>query len=83
MFICSNVMTMKAVFKLEGLDCANCAAKIENDVQKIPGVQEASVAFMTQKMTIVAEEDRMDAIVEEATRIAKKVEGDVKVVRLK
>lgn len=76
-------MTMKAVFKLEGLDCANCAAKIENDVQKIPGVQEASVAFMTQKMTIVAEEDRMDIIVEEATRIAKKVEGDVKVVRLK
>ena len=41
------------------------------------------MAFMTQKMTIVAEEDRMDTIVEEATRIAKKVEGDVKVVRLK
>ena len=74
---------MKAVFKLEGLDCANCAAKIENEVQRIPGVEEASVAFMTQTMTIVAEEGRMEEIATEAARIAKKVEGDVKVVRLK
>lgn len=74
---------MKAVLKLEGLDCANCAAKIENDVGKVPGVQEVSVSFMTQKMTLVADDDRMDAIIEEATRIARKVEGDVKVKRLK
>ena len=74
---------MKAVFKLEGLDCANCAAKIENEVQRIPGVEEANVAFMTQKMTIVAEEERMEEIATEAARIAKKVEGDVKVVRIK
>ena len=68
---------MKAVLKLEGLDCANCAAKIENDVGKVPGVQEVSVSFMTQKMTLVADDDRMDAVIEEASRIAKKVEGDV------
>ena len=74
---------MKAVFKLEGLDCANCAAKIENEVKKIPGVEEASVAFMTQKMTIVADDERMEEIATEAARIAKKVEGDVQVVRLK
>ncbi len=74
---------MKAVLKLEGLDCANCAAKIENDVGKVPGVQEVSVSFMTQKMTLVADDDRMDAIIEEASRIARKVEGDVKVKRLK
>ena len=74
---------MKAVLKLEGLDCANCAAKIENDVEKVPGVQEVSVSFMTQKMTLVADDDRMDAVIEEASRIAKKVEGDVKVKRLK
>ena len=65
------------------LDCANCAAKIENDVGKVPGVQEVSVSFMTQKMTLVADDDRMDAVIEEASRIAKKVEGDVKVKRLK
>lgn len=74
---------MKAVLKLEGLDCANCAAKIENDVGKVPGVQEVSVSFMTQKMTLVADDDRMDAVIEEASRIAKKVEGNVKVKRLK
>lgn len=74
---------MKAVFKLEGLDCANCAAKIENEVKKIPGVEEASVAFMTQKMTIVADDERMEEIATEAARIAKKVEGDVQVIRLK
>ena len=74
---------MKAVFKLEGLDCANCAAKIENEVQRIPGVQEATVAFMTQKMTIVADDDKMDSIIEEATGIAKKVEGDITIKRLK
>ena len=74
---------MKAVLKLEGLDCANCAAKIENDMGKVPGVQEVSVSFMTQKMTLVADDDRMDAVIEEASRIAKKVEGDVKVKRLK
>ena len=74
---------MKAVFKLEGLDCANCAAKIENEVKKIPGVEEASVAFMTQKMTIVADDERMEEIATEAARIANKVEGDVQVIRLK
>ena len=74
---------MKAILKLEGLDCANCAAKIENDVRKLPGVEEVNVSFMTQKMTITAPDDKIEGIIEEATRIAKKVEGDVVVKRLK
>lgn len=74
---------MKAVLKLEGLDCANCAAKIENEVQRIPGVEEASVTFMTQKMTIVAPDEDIERIVEEATRLTKKLEGDVVVKRIK
>ena len=74
---------MKAVLKLEGLDCANCAAKIENEVQKIPGVEEATVTFITQKMTIVAPDDDIERIVEEATRLTKKLEGDVVVKRIK
>ena len=74
---------MKAVLKLEGLDCANCAAKIENEVQRIPGVEEATVTFMTQKMTIVAPEEDIERIVEEATRLTKKLEGDVVVKRIK
>lgn len=74
---------MKAVLKLEGLDCANCAAKIENEVQRIPGVEEATVTFMTQKMTIVAPNDKIEAIVEEATKLTKKLEGDVVVKRIR
>lgn len=74
---------MKAVLKLEGLDCANCAAKIENEVQRIPGVEKANVTFMTQKMTIVAPDEDIERIVEEATRLTKKLEGDVVVKRIK
>ncbi len=74
---------MKAILKLEGLDCANCAAKIENDVRRLPGVEEVNVSFMTQKMTITVPDDKIEGIIEEATRIAKKVEGDVVVKRLK
>lgn len=74
---------MKAVLKLEGLDCANCAAKIENEVKRLNGVEDANVSFMTQKMTIEAPESEMDRIVYEASRIALKVESEVTIKRLK
>lgn len=74
---------MKAVLKLEGLCCANCAAKIENEVNKIPGVDEANLSFMTQKLTIIASDDRIEDIITEAIRISKKIEGEVEVKRLK
>ena len=67
---------MKKTFKLEGLDCANCAAKIETAVQKIAGVTSANVNFMTTKMVIEAEAERMDDVVAEATAIVKKLEPD-------
>ncbi len=55
---------MKKKFKLTDLDCANCAAKMENAIRKIEGVSDASVSFMTQKMTIEADDARFDAIME-------------------
>lgn len=72
---------MKKAFRLVGLDCANCAAKIEAEVQKIPGITAASVNFMTTKMTLEAEREAMPAIVEQATAIVKKLEPDVEVVK--
>lgn len=72
---------MKKTFKLEGLDCANCAAKIEAAVQKIPGVTAATVNFMTLKMTLEAERENMPAIVDEAAAIVKKLEPDVVVTK--
>lgn len=74
---------MKAVLRLEGLCCANCAAKIEREVQKISGVTEANLSFMTQRMTIEAPEERMEGIVEEASWIAKRIEGEVVVKRIR
>lgn len=47
---------MKKIFKLQDLDCANCAAKMENAVGKIPGVQSVRFSFLAQKMTLEAED---------------------------
>ncbi|WP_276951557.1 cation transporter [Enterocloster lavalensis] len=67
---------MKKKFKLTDLDCANCAAKMEDAIQKIEGVENASVSFMTQKMTIEAAEDQFDRIMQEVVAVCKKVEPD-------
>ena len=68
---------MKKVCRLDGLDCASCAAKIENAVAKLDGVSTASVNFMTTKMVIEGEDARMDEIMAEAAAIVKKLEPDV------
>lgn len=72
---------MKKKFKLEDLDCANCAAKMEEAIKKIPGVENASVSFIAQKMTIEADESVMDEVVEKAIEAIAKVEPDCKVLR--
>ncbi|HHY81589.1 MAG TPA: heavy metal transporter [Clostridiales bacterium] len=68
-------MTKK--FILKGLGCANCAAKMENAISKLDGVKSASVNFITTKLTIEGEDDRMDEILKEAEKIIKKIEPDV------
>lgn len=71
---------MKKKFKLQDLDCANCAAKMEEAIKKIDGVNDANVSFMMQKMTIDADDARFDEIVKEAVAICAKVEPDCKVL---
>ena len=71
---------MKKKFKLQDLDFANCAAKMEEAIKKIDGVNDASVSFMMQKMTIDADDARFDEIVKEAVAICAKVEPDCKVI---
>ena len=67
---------MKKRYALTDLDCANCAAKIENAIKKIDGVKDATVSFMTQKMTIEADDARFDDIMREVVAVCKKVEPD-------
>ena len=67
---------MKKKFKLQDLDCANCAAKMEEAIKKIEGVSDATVSFMTQKMTIEADDGRFDETMKEVVSVCRKVEPD-------
>ena len=71
---------MKKTFKLIDLDCANCAAKMEDAIRRIDGVTAVTVSFITQKLTLEAEDSRFDAILKEAVRVCKKIEPDCQIV---
>ena len=67
---------MKKKFTLKGLECANCAAKMEKAINELDGVKEATVNFMTQKLVIEGEDEKMPTIIQEAEKIVKKNETD-------
>ena len=71
---------MKKTFKLRDLDCANCAAKMEEAIRKLDGVNSATVSFMTQKLTLDADDARFDDILRQAAKVCKKVEPDCTIV---
>lgn len=71
---------MKKRYKITDLCCANCAAKMEHEIKKIPGVENAAVNFLTQKISIEAEDARFDEIVKEAVAICKKIEPDCEII---
>lgn len=71
---------MKKTFKLEDLDCALCASKMEEAIKKIDGVNDASVSFMAQKMTLDADDARFDEIVKTVVKVCKKVEPDCRII---
>ncbi len=68
---------MKRAFKLEGLNCANCAEKMEREIKALKGVNFASVNFMTAKMIIDGDDARFDDIVKAAQGIVARYEPDV------
>lgn len=71
---------MKKTYMLEDLDCANCAAKMEEAVKKIVGVKFASVNFLAQKMTLEADDEAFDEILKKAIKTIKRVEPDCRVI---
>lgn len=71
---------MKKVYRLQDLDCANCAAKMERAINKLPGVEEAVISFLTQRMTIVAEEENLPEILNQAQKAISKVEPNCKIL---
>ena len=72
---------MKRVYKLEGLDCADCAAKLERKLAAIEGITSANINFMTLKCTLEAEAEEMNEIIEKAMEIIKVEQPDVEVKR--
>ncbi len=72
---------MKKTFKLIDLDCANCAAKMEDGIKKLSGVKDASVSFLTQKMTVDADDGRFEEIMDEVVKVCAKIEPDCEIVR--
>lgn len=72
---------MKKTYKLENLDCANCAAKMENAINKMNDVDSCSINFMSQKMTIEAADEKFEDILDEAQKAIKKVDRGCKIVK--
>ena len=71
---------MKKKFKMEELDCANCAARMEDLIKKIPGVIDANMNFMTQKLTLEAEEDRFEEILAQAQKCCDRVDKGCRIL---
>lgn len=73
--------SMKKVFQLDELDCANCAAKMERAISALPGVQSVSVNFMRQKLTLQAEEGEFEQVLDAAQKAISRIEPDCRVIR--
>ena len=70
---------MKRVFSIKNIDCANCAAKIEDKINKINGVEEAVLNFMMEKLTVefIADtDDEILKVIEEIKKVVGKIEPD-------
>lgn len=72
---------MKKAFKVNGLDCPNCAARLEKGLNKLEGVELATVTFATQKLTLEAADDKFDQVLDAAVALCKKMEPDWEIVR--
>lgn len=71
---------MKKTFLLEELDCAHCAARMEEGIRKLPGVLDVSVNFLTQKLTLEAEDAVFEKVLKEAAKICRRIEPDCRII---
>ncbi|WP_423739199.1 heavy metal translocating P-type ATPase [Clostridium thermarum] len=75
--------TIKKEFLLEGLCCANCAAKIEKEVSELDGVKVALVDFVSTKLVLeIDNPSKQRTVTEKVNEIVKRIEPDVKVIQL-
>lgn len=66
--------------QMSGIDCANCASKMESAIKRIPGVNDASISFLSQKLILNVEDKRYDTVIVEAAKVCKKIEPDCEMI---
>ncbi|MBO4323599.1 MAG: cation transporter [Clostridia bacterium] len=71
---------MKKSYEIQDLDCAHCAAKMEEAILKIDGVKSATVSFIMQKFTLEADDDKFDGVLKQAIKACKKIEPDAEII---
>ena len=71
---------MRKSFRLDEIDCANCALKLQDALARVDGVRSVSVNFMTQKLTLEAEDARFDAVLDQVVKVAARVEPDCEII---
>lgn len=72
---------MRKSFKLNEIDCANCAQKLEDAIKKLDGVEDARVNFLTQKLTLTAADDAFDRVLDRVIKLTAKIEPDCEILR--
>ena len=72
---------MRKSFKLDEIDCANCARKLQDELATLDGVDAVSVNFMTQKLTLTAADERFDEVLDRVVALAARIEPDCEIVR--
>ena len=71
---------MKKTYKMVDLECAHCAAKMEDAIKKLPGITDATVSFLTQKLTLEGDDTHFEQLVQQAAEICKKIEPDCRIL---
>ncbi|MBS7157909.1 MAG: cation transporter [Collinsella sp.] len=72
---------MRKVFKLDEIDCAVCAGKLEEAIKKVDGVQSAKINFLTQKLALEADDDNFDAVLDAVVKLTAEIEPDCEILR--
>lgn len=72
---------MRKTFKLDEIDCANCARKLQDAICKLDGVEKATVNFLTQKLTLTASDDRFDEVLDRVVELTADIEPDCEILR--
>ena len=72
--------TVRKIFEMDGVDCANCAVKMEESIRGLEGVEYVNISFMAQRMTLEADEETFDSILKKAIKLCRKVDPDCSVI---